>query len=91
MIMFDLKGFEIFIVLFNEFQTPRGYSLEGDQRCHGSDVTGTWFEPIPVSLDISHTLYGILYLIKTASVTNHSDLPLLEADRGVFLLLHFFP
>lgn len=55
--MIDLKGFEIFIVLFNEFQTPRGYSLEGDQRCHGSDVTGTWFEPIPVSLDISHTLY----------------------------------
>lgn len=51
MIMIDLKGFKIFIVLFNEFQTPRGYSLEGDQRCHGSDVTGTWFEPIPVSLD----------------------------------------
>lgn len=89
--MIDLKGFEFFIVLFNEFQTPRGYSLEGDQRRHGSDVTGTWFEPIPVSLDISRTLYGILYLIKTASVTNHSDLPLLEADRGVFLLLHFFP
>lgn len=57
MIMIDLKEFEIFIVLFNEFQTPRGYSLEGDQRCHGSDVTGTWFEPIPVSLDVRDPLF----------------------------------
>lgn len=80
MIMIDLKGFEIFIVLFNEFQMLRGYLLEGDQCCYGFDVIGMWFELIFVLLDILYILYGIFYLIKMVSVINYSDFFLFEVD-----------